>query len=287
MRTLLCLSLCAAAPLAQSGASGSESFASSARSAPATGGTAAGFLYLVESEVGRATAGPGSDSETYHFEGGAVWTGPDLAASGPVLFGVGHPHGVGAGGAVEVLFGAGFQSAGAGMTTVHFDGSPAGGVVVLSDTRVEVVTPPGVNLFGNPAAIVDVALANDLGAATASGAYAFTPALVQVEEAVVGTTFHLHAVDEPGALHVLAYGLSIPGLAIPIAPFGGALELVTVVATVGGLVPTATGYTSYPIPLPDSPSLIGKGLEWQLLSLSSLAPAAGSFSNRIVTTIGG
>jgi len=272
---------------AQNGASGSESWLSSARNAPSSGGSSRSESISVESELGFATAGPPATSESFAFQGGAVWTGAGFDPVGPVVFGLADAKGHAAGGETEVVLGLGFQEPGAGATTVAFDGVAGGGVVVLGDTQLTVVSPPGTNLVGNPKGRVDVSVANAYGSSQASGAYTFTPAITQAGVARIGKTFHVLSTDEPGALEVLAYGKTVPGVTVPVFPYSGVLELILASGPLSGVVPVPNGFGNFAIPVPPLASLVGGSVDLQMLSLSTLVPGTGSFSNTIQVTVEG
>ncbi|MEM7309690.1 MAG: hypothetical protein AAF682_23645 [Planctomycetota bacterium] len=270
---------------AQSGASGSESWHSTARSVPTGGGAAASETLRVESEISLALGGPVAASESYVFQGGAVWTGPELAPGGPVVFGVAGAHGPATPDGTEIVIGLGFETAGAGILTAAFDGVSTTAATVLGDTRLALTPPAGAGATGNPKALVDLELTSDLGSSRAGEAYAYTPALVQLEPVHVGGVLHATLIDEPGVLHVLAYGIAEPGLVLPVGHFEGALELIYGLAVVGAFQLAPSGYTDYALPVPNNPALAGMSLDLQAFSLDSLDPAAGSFSNLTTITI--
>lgn len=284
--SLLALGALAGATAAQSGASGSENHVSSARNAPSAGGSSASPGFLVESELGHATAGPEASSTNFSFVGGATFTGPGFAPSTPVAFSVQSGQGPAAGGQAAEVLGVGFASPTAGTTQVDFDGLAAGNVFVVSDTRLSLLTPPGTSLLGNPKASVDVVVLNDDGSSSLSDGYLYTPALLERAPALIGGTLELDVVDEPGSFHLLAYGFALPGFGIPLNGFAGSLELITGTSTFGALTPSPSGTTQFAVPVPDQPAIVGKSLDWQVISISSLAPFAGSFSNLLSTTFG-
>ena len=269
---------------AQNGAAGSETSFSSARNAPTAGGAAASASFDVESEVAHATAGPVADSESYSFVGGAAWSDASFSASGPVVFGVADGRGDKDGGEPETVFGFGFQDPGAGATTVAIGGASASGVNVVSNTELSVTSGAGVNLYGNPLGRSEVTVANALGANTAADAYTYTPALAIDGEVRIGKNYRLDLYGEPGEFRASYYGLSIPGIALPIGGLDGAFDLLGLFLEAGPLAPAATDMTGWTLPVPFAPVLVGQSLDYQGYVLSSLAPLGGSFTNRLVVT---
>ena len=276
---------------AQSGIAGASVTVSPARNLPAVGGISSSTSFAVESEIGFATGGPVASSTNFVFEGGAVWTGNGLAPVAPVVFGIASdfngPGAVGtaAGGQVEHVLGLGFQLPGAGATSVSLGGAPAPSVLVQSDNRIEITTPPGVDSpLGNPLAAVELSLTNNLGTSSVQDAYTFTPALAVGEQPRVGQTFRLHLLGEPGDFQDLYFGVPLPGFALPVAGIAGAFDLVALSQSPVSATFAISNDTSFLLPVPNSPSLVGQSIDWQGFSLNSLAPLGGSFTNRLTTT---
>lgn len=274
---------------AQSGISGSESHISPARNLPAAGARATSENFVAETEVASPQGGPASQSETYRFRGSATWSGSDLDAPGPLVFGVAtaqgtSPIGDPGGGDPEILLGLGFQAPGSGVNTATIAGQSTGVAVALSDTELLVVTPSGTNAIGNPLARVDVGVSNSLGSSAAPDAYTYGPALVTEAPPKIGETFKLHLYGAPGALVDGFVGLSFPGISVPISPLGGAFDLALYFESPVSSAFLVTDTHTWALPIPNKTNLVGKTVEWQGYALSSLAPLAGSFTNRIATT---
>lgn len=265
--------------MAQSGLSGSGSSHSSSRDLPTSGGRAASVNYSVESSVAHATAGPGMSSASYAFEGSVAWTPASVSSPGPVVFGVVGGRGVKEGGTIETVVGLGFQAPGAGTTSVTFAGAPGTALSVLSDTELQVTAPAGLDGFGNTLGLVEVIVANALGSSTSEEAFAYTPMLARFDPARVGGSYKLHLLDAAGAFQALDYGLEIPGFAVPIPPLTGAFGLIALDLHVFGFKPATSDTTTWTLPVPPNPSLVGLTLQLQAASLTSLAPLGGSFTN--------
>ena len=289
----IALGSCALSPTAQSGVAGATTTISPARNLPALGGVSSSASTTAESELGLATGGPVVSSASYRFEGGAVWTQNGFQPSGPVVFGLESAFptagavGASAGGEAETVLGLGFASPGAGATSVSLAGAPASGVHVLDDNRIAITTPAGVDVLGNPLAGVALSVTNALGTSELADAYVYTPALVAGDPPRVGETFRLHLFGEPGDFQDLYFGVPVPGFALPIAGIAGAFDLVGLsISPVSAAIATSHD-TSFLLPVPNSPSLVGQSIDWQGFSLDSLAPLGGSFTNRLTTTFQG
>lgn len=225
-------------------------------------------------------------SESYSLVVGAIHADGALAAGPPVVAGVTELAGTKDGGQTAHVVGFGFADVLAGTTTVDFGSSMTPSVSVLSNTQLQVSTPPGVDLLGNPLGLVDVSVTNQLGAGTAADAYAYLPALIESGEAsIAGGALSLSLHSIPGALAVLSYGLSLPGVGVPVAPFDGSLTILVGQVIVPGLEPAPDGIVAWEFPLPDDPALTGATIEFQAAALENLAPLGGSFTNTLPITL--
>lgn len=286
----LFVAIAAGTAAAQSGVAGATITISPARNLPAAGGVSSSSSYLAESEIGFATGGPVATSSHYQFEGGAVWTQNGLAPVSPVVFGIESSFptsgavGTSAGGESEVVLGLGFTSPGVGTPSVSLAGAAATGVSVLDDNRIAITTPPGVNAYGNPLAGVALSVGTTLGTSELEDAYVYTPALAAGDTPRVGETFRLHLLGEPGDYQDLYFGIPVPGFALPVAGIAGAFDLAAYFTSPVSASFANSHDTSFLLPIPNSPSLVGKSIDWQGFSLSSLAPIGGSFTNRLTTT---
>ena len=277
----------ATAPAAQAGASGSVSLRSTARQLETTGASQASTGYAIESQVGYPTTGPTLTSASYQFRGSAVWTGNDFAPPGPVVFGItndiGPPGAVGtnAGGETETVVGVGFQAPGA--VTAKLGALDATNVTVVSDSEPTLVRPPGVNFACNALTGVELSVTTSLGTYSTLNAYHYLRELVACEEPRIDDTWRLTYLGDVGSWALLLYG--IPGPPVPFSFFSGAAELDIFSFSVAGFLNSTTGpgVHVFPLPIPDSPSLVGKPLEWQALSWDLTLTPVG-FTNRLTST---
>lgn len=265
---------------AQSAAAGSASHLALLPGASAGAGSAASESFGAELILSYAPAGDPLSSESFELEPGPVFFDGVLESGPPLVLGIAEGAGTKDGGLVAHVIGFGFADPSAGVTGVSFAGAAAGAPTVISNTQVQVTTPPGTGPLENPLAGVEVALANDLGSDSAAEGYTYLPALLDGGPASLsGGELRLAFADAPGSLAVLSYGLTIPGVGLPVPPLDGSLEILAAQQLVPGITAALDGTTSWSFPLPDAPQLIGKSLAFQAASLSSLAPLAGSFTN--------
>ena len=64
-----------------------------------------------------------------------------------------------------------------------------------------------------------------LGSGTRDDSFVYEPALVEVGTTRVGETLRLGLLLPPGSFHEVVLGGSIPGVAAPVPPLEGALEI--------------------------------------------------------------
>ncbi|QDU65863.1 IPT/TIG domain-containing protein [Engelhardtia mirabilis] len=282
--------ICAASALApivsaQSGVSGSESSIAPAGNLNSAGGATGSAGYAAETSLAFAGGATASSSANYSFRGGALWSENGFAPPGPAVFGVLQGSGSKAGGDTVTVVGSGFL--GGGPISVEVGGAAASGVTVVSDTELSLVTPPGVNVYGNPLGASDVTVGDGLTTATATDAYVYTPALTAPAELRIGAPYEIAMYATPGALIDLYIGVAIPGVVLPIGGLDGAFEMLgfflsPTSSTFAGPEPQVWGF-----PLPKDPNLVGLAFQWQGFELTNFAPLTGSFTNRLSTPIGG
>ena len=280
---LLGLSLLAPAAPAQAPLAGSESQVVIAPVTPAGTGYAASEQYQGHLVAGLLPSGAPASSPSYVLEVAVVGTEAALSPSSPLVFGTSPDAGGKHGGEPVAVLGFDLDDT-TGAVNVLFGSSPAT-VGSLSNTAVQVTTPPGANAFGNPLGSVDVAVTNGLGTGTGVGVFAYTPALLQASPARVGQDLVLHLRIPAGSVHQVVFGQSAPGIAVPIPPLGGALELIQDLVTLVPLQLSATGDESYPLPIPANPALVGVQAEFQAVAIANLLTVEGSFTNRLVVPI--
>lgn len=252
---------------------------SAAALAPALGassGRASSALYQVEWRVG-AAGSVAASSTGFVLEPLAAGPTLPLGPTAPQVLAVLPAAGPSAGGQNLRLLGLGFEGAGA---LAQFQGRAAP-LFSISHLEADVTTPPGQNGFGNPLGAVELWAANNVGAGVAAE-YRYLPSLVRRSNGQVGAVLQLELEAAPGALFATLLGAPIPGLALPLPPYGGALELLVGLVNLVGLVPAPTGKLDLSLPIPDQPSLAGLVLHLQGFALE---PTGGGFTNRISFTL--
>lgn len=203
-----------------------------------------------------------------------------LLAGPPIVLGTVGGQGAAEGGVPVELIGAQF-SAGT-PPAITFDGVPGGAVQVLSDTRLLVAPPPGLNAFGNPLGEVSVGASNNLGQTLTPKAFVYAPALRESDPGEVEGNLGLQFVAQPGTLGLLYAGGSIPGVAVPIAGVAGALELTlgTPAKLTQGTA-GANGVRDFGLPVPANPGLAGTTVDLQALSVQAVPTLSLRFTNRL------
>ena len=287
LAVLLALGLCPPASPAQDAVplAGSPNHVSAGRGLASGGSAASGPSYMAELRVGAPLSGLAAQSPSYTALAPTV-SGADLTGPGaPAVFGISPDRGAAAGGDIVEIVGFHLAELGAGTPTVSMDGVSGGSVSVLSNTRVQVVTPAGIGAFGNPKGPVDVALTNGLGSASAQDAFTYTPAMRLGDEAEVGGQYRLQIVAEPFQVHLVYLGFSQPGVALPIAGFTGQLELITNVTFFRSGTTDANGDKSYTVFVPDKPSLGGVTFDFQTIAVELVPALAFAFTNRLPLTV--
>lgn len=270
--------------LAQSGASGSETIRSPARSLSAAGGSATSTGTSSETELALPIAGPVSTSANHRFLGGAVWTDNGYAPGGPIVFGVLEGSGTKDGGELEVVIGAGFQSAGALQPL--FGDLPVLSTTVVSDSELLVQSPPGVDLIGNALGQTSVTVGDGIQSSTASDAYLYRPGILSPTGLRLGEPAEIVVYANPGDLVTVYGGASLPGIVLPLAGFDGAFDLLAVYFDLFGSTFVADGPLVLDFTMPTKLSLVGKTLQWQGSAIDSFFPLTGSFTNKLSLQIG-
>jgi hypothetical protein len=131
----------------------------------------------------------------------------------PTLTAVAPVKGAAQGGTTVTLTGTGFLVDGAGVNVVSFGGSFASGVVVLGDTAVRCVTPPGPQ-----DAMVDVVISNTNGSAMLAGGFSYSVQPPVVTAVVPGSGPAL----APGSVQIIGSGFVDDGAGANTVRFGGA-----------------------------------------------------------------
>ncbi len=270
---------------------GTENHAVLAHGTPAGGGRASNFVSaLASSTIAQVATGPVATSPSYALEAGVSWMVPQISGNEPIVFGADPSTSTKDGGKLARIFGYNFQAPGAGSLTVLFGGQAATGTFVLSNLQATTVTPGQVTSLGNPPpeAPIVVATGNGLNAAPDSPlrpSFVYEPALFATDHAVVGQQLHLHFYSEPGDTFTLVFGQTIPGFGAPVPGIQGSVEVVINPQALVGFAPLPNGHFEYTINVPDDPSLINAMISFQGLSLTTLVPLSGAFSNALTITI--
>jgi hypothetical protein len=270
--------LLATGAAAQSAHSGSESFVASGASILLTGGRAASTGYTAEVQLAASVQPDAAGSTSWDARGAASVFPVDLAGDAPLVFGVAEGSGDQGGGEAVQVFGYRFADPGSGTTLVEFAGASGAGTFVVSNTVIDVATPPGTGPLDNPLGAVDVTVLNQLGAGHARDGFLYEPALVADTPAVSGTVLQLSVHSDSLDLVALAYGGTIPGIGVPVAQLDGKLELLVDPVLLPGLFPSP-GVLSLQLPVPDDPVLVGVPVDFQAAAISGFGPIRGSFSN--------
>lgn len=278
---LLLAALAASTASAQSGAAGDADQFFVVRDVLPAGGVSASSAVSVESAFGHATAGPPAASASYRVQGGAIFTGPELTLTGPLVFGLEGGQGDRLGGEAEVVYGVNFAP-GAGMTTVAIGGAGVA-ATVQSDLSLAVTSPAGVDAIGNPLGATDVTVTNQLGSSTAADGYVYTPALRNNAEARLGKVYRVHYLGEPGSFVVLMLGLSHPTISLPYSFWDGQFDLVTILFYWTPFLAAPDGSLTVEFTIPDHPDFLGFPFEFQAAALDSISPPGGSFTNNLLS----
>lgn len=270
---------CALAPTisAQDALSGSEQHVLIARTTAAAGGAAGSESFGVRLALGDTGAAQRAGADGLTFTGGVAWLDGPIGAGPPVLFQVVASSGGASGGEAARALGFNFDAPGSGATLVMVADGVANGLAIPSNTTIEFTTPPGTNSFGNPLGSVEVEVLNLLGTAAIPGAYDYLPSISQEGEARIGEPLELVFRSTPSEFAILAVGTPIPGVAVPIPSFAGALEIPLGVQVLSGPDLVATGEHVYLLPVPDNPNLAGKTVSFQGATFG----ADSSFTNRL------
>ena len=275
------LLLCA--PLAAQ-AAGSETHSSLAQGLGAGGESSNGVGTEVAASIAQPLTGPEATSANFRMRASVAWVTPEIVTSEPIVFGVRAPGGAAVGGDAVELFGTNFLAPGAGALDVAFGGAAAGQASISTNTRAAITTPPGMNLFGNPLAEVDVTPSNLLGSTTTANGFLYTPALVHESPSAVGGRLEMRLQMQPNDVYFLAMGKAIPGFAVPLAPWDGALEIVLNLQVLQSGIPAPHGTSLFQLDVPDDPNLVGGTLQFQAFVVRDFLTPLGGFSNRLDVT---
>jgi hypothetical protein len=274
--------ICAVA-IAQAQVSGAESHVLFAAGITAAGGAGASPNYQLDGSLS-AGAELAAAPQWSSFPA-TVWSGSAFQPTGPLLFFVLPSEADRNGGMAATVVGHGFAQVGAGTPSIALGGQAVGPAFVASNSLALITIPVGTNVHGNPLGLGSVVAQNAFGSALAESAFTYTPAVVADGPVRIGCPAPLRVSVPPASFYAIAVGGSIPGFALPLPPLQGSLELIDPILLVSGVKFSVTGQALFQPPVADNMSLIGVVFELQALSLTSLAPLAGTFSNRLVISI--
>lgn len=257
---------------------GSENHVASTVAIGAGGGPAESASYRAIVNIGLASAGFGS-SASYELEGGTVGVPESITGWKSALFGFSPALGDKDGGEYTRMFG--FKLT--GLADVTFNGVSAAGFGATNPLWADVQTPPGVNAYGNPFGRVET-VSFSLGKPALEQGFGYLP-LIQTENVpALGGSIHVRYLGESGSFGWLAFGLSVPGIAIPIPPFEGAVETL-LKSKLFPIRYAPEGVADWVLPIPDDPTLQGFPLEFQALSITSPDFSSGEYTNLLEAPI--
>jgi len=259
----------------------SEAHVAIATVQPAGAGRGASTTYVADVTAGLPSSGVELASAQYRAHLGTAATPAQLSSSGPLVFGAAPSYGAAPGGESVAVHGFNL----AAVPAVTLGGVPTTGASPVTNTVVAATTGPGTNGFGNPLGVGDVVVTTLAGTSAATDAFVYGPALAEDEPPRVGEPYALDVHLRAGDVFQIAVGASIPGVAAPVWPLAGAAEILVGVSFVTGLTAAPGDVVTLSLPVPANPSLAGAPLELQGAVLSSLSPLAGSFTNRLETTV--
>ena len=264
---------------------GSESYVLDAPAIVGGGGVASSSSYTASVVIEAPTVPSHLASETNRMLAGPALFGAEPTGA-PILFGVREGTGTKDGGQAVTLFGRNLDARGAGTSSAALGGKQLSGFTVTSGLTASGFTSQGVNVYGNPLGAVGASLTNQLGSTSRSSAFAYTPAVVLDSLPVVGHGYGLSLHAPPGATVSMSYGLTIPGLALPLFNLDGAIEILLQITIVVPFTPTpASGHFQLAAAIPPAPGLAGLKLPLQALAFTDLATLSGSFTNLFLLPI--
>jgi arylsulfatase A-like enzyme len=268
-----------------SGPAGSEDHVLLGTNTNASGGSSASANFRVTAQTGLAAHGA-ANSSTRRTLPGATWLTGGLASDHPLVFGFGDARGSKAGGEQRALFGFGLDGLAGASVDAELGGVELPALTVLTNTHALATTPAGIGQFGNPAGVETLYLRTDGDHVLETRAFAFLPAIDVLGPTRIGGTFRMRVAAQPGDLFQTLWGKPIPGLALPVPPLGGTLELLAQVNPLTQPAITASGEEVLVAPIPYQAALIGIGLDFQGIAASLDDLSKGGFTNRVHVVVG-
>jgi len=225
----------------------------------------------------------GATMTSTNFEAALGFLGVEDPAptNAPVIFGVTPAFGPMAGGTAITIAGLNFDKFGVGPSiTVGVGGAPASGVVVVSNTQIDAVAPPG------PSGPAPVTVSSSFGSDTLPDGFLHTPAVLSSSAVMLGGTLVLQNVGPTSA--ILFDGFASPFEAsIPFPPFGTILIDPSLLVNFieDGTYPAPNGIHVLAFTVPNLPILSGLTLHFQSAVLLSLTPPTIVLTNRASTSL--
>ena len=243
------------------------------------GGVRSSTLYSLTASLGRTDLATASSS-SYAMEGGMLASPSSIASWPPILFGTRSELGDKDGGEPVRVYGYGLSN----LLDLQIGGVSVPAFGAVKPNYVDVTTPVGTNAYGNPFGRVDVAAFTTTGKPRRQDGFGYLPLIQEESVPTVGAPYRVRYLGEPGSFGWLFYGASVPGVAIPIAPFEGAVEALLGVRLFG-LRFAPEGVADWTVNIPADPSLVGFLLEFQCLSITEVDLSAGEYTTLLQSPI--
>jgi hypothetical protein len=200
----------------------------------------------------------------------------------PVIFGVTPNLGPMGGGTAVTIAGLNFDKFGVGPSVVvSVGGAPATGVVVVSNTQIDAITPAG------PSGPASVVVSSTFGSDTRPDGFLYTPAVLSTPLVSLNGLLEISNVGPTTAILFDAFVSPLPA-SIPFPPFGTILIDPSLVFNFveDGTYPPPNGFHTLSVTVPNLPVLVGLSLYFQSAVLLSLTPPTIVLTNRSTTLIG-
>ncbi len=278
----LLAAVCAAPAAGQESYSASESYAMFAGAHVGAVSRSTSETYAADVKLGQPASGQRIGSPSYLADTGTAAIDASLPAGEVLLFGLDPPVGDKEGGEPIRVLGFGLDAP--GVPQVRLGGIPATGETIVSNTQISAVTAAGVDGFGNPRGAVDVLMLHSLGFDILDDGFVYAPALVAPHPFRVGSPATIDVHTSAGSFYMVWFG-SATGFGFPVPPFEGSAVVVLFLIAIAPLQQAAADVASLTAKLADNPSLAGLNLNFQGLTVSSLAPVAGEFTNQLSVVI--
>jgi len=198
----------------------------------------------------------------------------------PVIFGVTPGFGPMAGGTAIAIAGLNFDKFGVGPSIlVDVAGVPATGVVVVSNTHIDALSPAG------PSGPNSLTVSSSFGSDTLPEGFIHTPAVLSSPAVMLGGSLELKNYGPTSA--ILFDAFASPSLASMPSPFGTIFLDTSILFNVieDGLYPAPNGIHLVSFPVPTDPSLSGLNLHFQTAVMLSSVPQTIVLTNRSTSVL--